>query len=200
MVNKIKSKKGFTLIELLVVIAIIGILAVVAVPALFKSIGKAKVADTTADYNTIKSATLSLYSDQNEISTSELLADENNKLNEYMDKKLDISPIGGVYVTLPNKPKKENIKENYMDNFIQYKYNEETKKYEKVIIKNNFELAIRIMNGWTSGYTNEKVRITEDQFKQLSKNIGSDFVFINNWETFEKGGFQEVCIGIIPKK
>lgn len=62
---KKKNNKGFTLVELLVVIAIIGILAVVAVPALFKNINKAKVADLEADYNAIKSAALSYYTDNN---------------------------------------------------------------------------------------------------------------------------------------
>ena len=63
MFNKKKNKKGFTLVELLVVIAIIGILAVVAVPALFKSIEKAKVAELEADISAIRSAVLSNYSD-----------------------------------------------------------------------------------------------------------------------------------------
>ena len=63
MLNKKKNNKGFTLVELLVVIAIIGILAVVAVPALFKNIEKAKIAELEADISAIKSATLSYYSD-----------------------------------------------------------------------------------------------------------------------------------------
>lgn len=60
---KKKNNKGFTLIELLVVIAIIGILAVVAVPALFKNIEKAKIADLESDISAIKSASLAYYSD-----------------------------------------------------------------------------------------------------------------------------------------
>jgi len=67
MLKKKKNNKGFTLVELLVVIAIIGILAVVAVPALFKNINKAKVADVESDYSSIKSAVLSYYADNNEI-------------------------------------------------------------------------------------------------------------------------------------
>ena len=63
MFNKNKNNKGFTLVELLVVIAIIGILAVVAVPALFKNIEKAKIAELEADISAIKSAALSYYSD-----------------------------------------------------------------------------------------------------------------------------------------
>lgn len=63
--KKKRNQKGFTLIELLVVIAIIGILAVVAVPALFKNINKAKVADVESDYNAFKSAALSYYTDNN---------------------------------------------------------------------------------------------------------------------------------------
>ncbi|MGL5754321.1 MAG: type IV pilin protein [Paraclostridium sp.] len=61
--SKKKNNKGFTLIELLVVIAIIGILAVVAVPALFKNIEKAKIADLESNISAIKSASLSYYSD-----------------------------------------------------------------------------------------------------------------------------------------
>ena len=63
MFNKNKTNKGFTLVELLVVIAIIGILAVVAVPALFKNIEKAKIADLEADISTLRSAALSYYAD-----------------------------------------------------------------------------------------------------------------------------------------
>ena len=63
MLNKNKNNKGFTLVELLVVIAIIGILAVVAVPALFKNIEKAKIADLEADISTLRSAALSYYAD-----------------------------------------------------------------------------------------------------------------------------------------
>ena len=63
MFNKNKNNKGFTLVELLVVIAIIGILAVVAVPALFKNIEKAKIADLEADISTLRSAALSYYAD-----------------------------------------------------------------------------------------------------------------------------------------
>ena len=64
MFDKKKNNKGFTLVELLVVIAIIGILAVVAVPALFKNIEKAKVADLEADISAIRSAVLSNYADE----------------------------------------------------------------------------------------------------------------------------------------
>ena len=63
MFNKNKNNKGFTLVELLVVIAIIGILAVVAVPALFKNIEKAKIAELEADISTLRSAALSYYAD-----------------------------------------------------------------------------------------------------------------------------------------
>ena len=63
MLNKNKNNKGFTLVELLVVIAIIGILAVVAVPALFKNIEKAKIADLEADISALRSAALSYYAD-----------------------------------------------------------------------------------------------------------------------------------------
>ena len=93
---KNKNNKGFTLVELLVVIAIIGILAVVAVPALFKNINKAKVADLEADYNAIKSAALSYYTDNNKypgkynndgayVGGDIISSDELNDFKEYMD-------------------------------------------------------------------------------------------------------------------
>lgn len=65
MFSKKKNNKGFTLVELLVVIAIIGILAVVALPALFKNIDKAKVADLEADISALKSASMSYVAEEN---------------------------------------------------------------------------------------------------------------------------------------
>ncbi|MGX4601541.1 type II secretion system protein [Faecalimicrobium sp. JNUCC 81] len=97
---KKKNQKGFTLVELLVVIAIIGILAVVAVPALFKNINKAKVADLLADYNAFKSATLSYYSDKNDYPeglTGLTGANEAKDLDEYMESVPTNSPFGGDY-------------------------------------------------------------------------------------------------------
>ena len=76
MLNRKKNNKGFTLVELLVVIAIIGILAVVAVPALFKNINKAKVADVESDYSAIKSAVLSYYTDNNTLPENEEVLDD----------------------------------------------------------------------------------------------------------------------------
>ena len=90
MFNKKKNNKGFTLVELLVVIAIIGILAVVAVPALFKNINKAKVADVESDYSAIKSAVLSYYTDTNTFPTI-------NELGAYMDSVPTTSALGGDY-------------------------------------------------------------------------------------------------------
>lgn len=88
--KKKRNQKGFTLIELLVVIAIIGILAVVAVPALFKNINKAKVADVESDYNAFKSASLSYYTDNNKMPTKD-------KLKSYMDTVPQDSAFGGTY-------------------------------------------------------------------------------------------------------
>ncbi len=76
MFSKKKNNKGFTLVELLVVIAIIGILAVVAVPALFKNIEKGKVADLEADISTIKSAALSVYSDESNYENGVIIGTE----------------------------------------------------------------------------------------------------------------------------
>ncbi|WP_243446434.1 type II secretion system protein [Romboutsia weinsteinii] len=83
---KKKNQKGFTLVELLVVIAIIGILAVVAVPALFKNINKAKVADLQADYSAFKSASLSYYTDKNDYPDIDTIA-------EYMESVPGKSPL-----------------------------------------------------------------------------------------------------------
>jgi general secretion pathway protein G len=58
-----RSRSGFTLIELLVVIAIIAILAAVVAPNAYRAIEKAKVAGAIADYQAIKSAAMSYYSD-----------------------------------------------------------------------------------------------------------------------------------------
>ena len=73
---KKKNNKGFTLIELLVVIAIIGILAVVAVPALFKNIEKAKIADLESDISAIKSASSAYYSDNSIYPTGDIYKDK----------------------------------------------------------------------------------------------------------------------------
>ena len=85
------NQKGFTLIELLVVIAIIGILAVVAVPALFKNINKAKVADVESDYNAFKSASLSYYTDNN------TMPENKTQLSSFMDSVPQDSAFGGAY-------------------------------------------------------------------------------------------------------
>ncbi len=89
MFDKKKNNKGFTLVELLVVIAIIGILAVVAVPALFKNIEKAKVADLEADISAIRSAVLSYYADNSEYPT-----DDNG--TNVVELKSDMSEIGST--------------------------------------------------------------------------------------------------------
>ncbi|MDU1540386.1 MAG: prepilin-type N-terminal cleavage/methylation domain-containing protein [Paeniclostridium sordellii] len=77
---KKKNNKGFTLIELLVVIAIIGILAVVAVPALFKNIEKAKIADLESDISAIKSASLAYYSDNSIYPTGDIYKDKDDDI------------------------------------------------------------------------------------------------------------------------
>lgn len=56
-------KRGFTLIELIVVIAIIAVLAAIVAPSAFKSVEKAKVSGTVGDWKSIKTASMSYYSD-----------------------------------------------------------------------------------------------------------------------------------------
>ncbi|MDD3296536.1 MAG: prepilin-type N-terminal cleavage/methylation domain-containing protein [Candidatus Omnitrophica bacterium] len=56
-------RKGFTLIELIVVIAIIAVLAAIIAPNAFKAIEKANRSATMADYKSIKTAALAIYTD-----------------------------------------------------------------------------------------------------------------------------------------
>lgn len=101
---KKKNNKGFTLVELLVVIAIIGILAVVAVPALFKNINKAKVADLQSDYNAFKSASLSYYAEKNTYPIGVTGSADATDLKKILDGEMEsvptkspLSTIGGSY-------------------------------------------------------------------------------------------------------
>ncbi|WP_042278070.1 type IV pilin protein [[Clostridium] dakarense] len=96
MFSKKKDNKGFTLVELLVVIAIIGILAVVAVPALFKNIEKGKVADLEADISSIRSASLSVYSDTSSYPEGPVTGSGGTEL---IDKELEglSKPFEGTY-------------------------------------------------------------------------------------------------------
>ena len=57
------KNKGFTLIELIVVIAIIAILAAIIAPNAFKAIEKAKISATIEDFRSIKTGSMSYYSD-----------------------------------------------------------------------------------------------------------------------------------------
>ncbi len=102
MLNKKKNNKGFTLVELLVVIAIIGILAVVAVPALFKNINKAKVADVESDYSAIKSASLSYYADNNQTPDKDTNG-WSDALKDHMDSVPTTSSLGGNYTVVSIK-------------------------------------------------------------------------------------------------
>jgi general secretion pathway protein G len=60
------DNRGFTVIELMVVIGIIGIIAGIAVMALGKYVEKAKIAEATADINTIHKAMVLLENDTGE--------------------------------------------------------------------------------------------------------------------------------------
>jgi prepilin-type N-terminal cleavage/methylation domain-containing protein len=114
---KKKNQKGFTLVELLVVIAIIGILAIVAVPALFKNINKAKVADLKADYNAFKSASLSYYTDKNTYPIT-LTGTGDTDLDEYMEKVPMESPFKSKYIYEPVAKEASMIITTTLDNGI----------------------------------------------------------------------------------
>ena len=166
---KLKSKKGFTLVELLVVIAIIGILAVVAVPALFKNINKAKVADLEADYNAIKSASLSYYADNN---TTPNISD----LSDYMDSIPTKSSLGEGLYTIGQAT----IADTNSSLFLAIG----DRKLK--IDKNNDGICDEINTGSThdcdesdcyEGTTG--ITITKDQITKLVNDMGDNVVFIS---------------------
>lgn len=203
MVNKFKSKKGFTLIELLVVISIIGILAVVAVPALFKNIQKSKIADLESDYNAIKSAVLSIYTEGNKLAYEPVHT--SNTINEYLEYKIENTPIGGQYYIVPDMLGTDG--NNYLNAFKSgYCWDGERYKSfkeldanlgEETYIEKNFTAIIRICPKWNTGDKDEKVKISEEQFKKISKDLGHDNVFITS--KFTSNTEKEIYIGLIRK-
>ncbi|MEG2246754.1 MAG: type II secretion system protein [Peptostreptococcaceae bacterium] len=161
-----KGEKGFTLIELLVVIAIIGILAVVAVPALFKNINKAKIAKVESNYNTIKTAELNYYAENNEFES------DLKKLDiEHLD--TSKTPIGGEY-KIRMKNNKNKIVTEYGP-IKAYSIDKEgnVDKYIEIDKEGDIYLSLQ-------GFENNKLHINKEEFKSLVKNFGNENVYISS--------------------
>ena len=161
-----KGYSGFTLIELLVVIAIIGILSVVALPALFKNINKAKIAKVESNYNTIKTAELNYYA-------------ENNAFESDL-KKLDIehldirkTPIGGDYkIRMKNNENK--IVTEYGP-IKAYNVQKDGKLGNYVDIDKYGDIYLSIQ-----GFENNKLHINNEEFKSLVNKFGNENIFISS--------------------
>ncbi|CEN31943.1 pilin [[Clostridium] sordellii] len=161
-----KGDSGFTLIELLVVIAIIGILSVVALPALFKNINKAKIAKVESNYNTIKTAELNYYA-------------ENNAFESDL-KKLDIehldirkTPIGGDYkIRMKNNENK--IVTEYGP-IKAYNVQKDGKLGNYVDIDKYGDIYLSIQ-----GFENNKLHINNEEFKSLVNKFGNENIFISS--------------------
>lgn len=179
MLNKKKNNKGFTLVELLVVIAIIGILAVVAVPALFKNINKAKVADLESDYSAIKSAVLSYYAEENTVPQST----EITQLAEHMDSVPTKSALGegGYSLVKGTSPDKSFYLEIGAKDAIICGKHEHNDSCEQSSC--NIESDHKHDDNCT---TDKGVTLTEDQLKRLVQDIGSGNVYVYKGSKFEQ--------------
>lgn len=169
------NNKGFTLVELLVVIAIIGILAIVAVPALFDNINKAKRSKVESDYNAVKSALLSYYAENNE------LAKNINDLQ--VDGMLDYkkAPIGGEYKI---RAKDENNQIGSLDEdngepkfipSIAHKIDKDKNLSNETISLHDYGDAYLTLQG----FADNKLFISDKQFKKLVDDIGYENIFIS---------------------
>lgn len=103
-------KKSFTLVELIVVIAIIAILSAIIAPNAFKAIEKAKISRAIAEFKSMKTATLSFYSDTGSwplsaggwvrVEASGLMSNTNNWPGwdgPYLENNVSTHPWGGIY-------------------------------------------------------------------------------------------------------
>lgn len=161
-----KGDSGFTLIELLVVIAIIGILAVVALPALFKNINKAKIAKVESNYNTIKTAELNYYAENNAFESD---------LKKLDIEHLDISktPIGGDYkIRMKNNENK--IVTEYGP-IKAYNVQKDGKLGNYVDIDKYGDIYLSIQ-----GFENNKLHINNEEFKSLVNKFGNENIFISS--------------------
>lgn len=161
-----KGDSGFTLIELLVVIAIIGILSVVALPALFKNINKAKIAKVESNYNTIKTAELNYYAENNAFESD---------LKKLDIEHLDISktPIGGDYkIRMKNNENK--IVTEYGP-IKAYNVQKDGKLGNYVDIDKYGDIYLSIQ-----GFENNKLHINNEEFKSLVNKFGNENIFISS--------------------
>ena len=191
-----KGDRGFTLIELLVVMAIIGILAVAAVPALFRNINKAKIADVESDYNAIKSSVLEYYYEHGEIPYK--IGDQ-SFFDKYIDNVSKDSPLGGSYHVVPSWFRDVTDKKLKYYTFYGYTIDKDGKinnKRTEISKKYKVTLALRPQS-WNNNVPVGLPKITKAQFEKLAKDIGYDKVFIGN-PKFPKEG-SEIFIGLIPE-
>lgn len=186
-----KSNKGFTLMELLVVIAIIGILAVVAVPALFKNINKAKIADLESDYNVFKSSVIDYYVDNNELPKTM------DNLMKYVDILPSKSPIGGIYI-LDSKNQNNEITSDYGP-LSMYPINSNgTISNTQVELHDKGDVFLRIQSNVDS-----LEYISKDQLAKLIDDIGYDNIYISASSLGSKYQYNAIAIrianNILPK-
>lgn len=180
-----KNNKGFTLVELLVVIAIIGILAVVSVPALFKNINKAKIADLESDYNVVKSSTIDYYVDNNE------LPKRMEDLKEYVDILPDKTPIGGGYIL--DSKNEENKISTPSGPVKMYPINSDgTISNTMVELHNKGDIFLRIQST-----TDDYEYISKDQLAKLIDDIGHDNIYISASSLGSKYQYNAIAIRIV---
>ncbi|MGL5754323.1 MAG: pilin [Paraclostridium sp.] len=189
-----KNNEGFTLIELLVVIAIIGILAVVAVPALFKNINKAKIADVESDYSAIRSAVLAEYAENGKLPYE---ISNQSFIDKYVDNGAKGTPLGGFYHIVPDYNDENG---NPYINFGAYKYDSKNNSFDYVKsgeLQNEFKAILAIRPYDEQNKADGGIKIKKDEFLKLGKDLGYQNVFVSN-KNFAKDKV-EIYIGLIPK-
>lgn len=120
-----KKKKAFTLIELIVVIAILGVLIILAAPKLLGYTEHAKVSELTSDINTIQTASVKYYLENNDwprLTDGAYTADEIEQFAERIynitGEEIELDPNGYYYdidySKLPSGLKLSGNKANYV--------------------------------------------------------------------------------------
>lgn len=187
-----RTDKGFTLIELLVVIAIIGIIAVVAVPILFDNINKAKISKLESSYNAIKSATLSYYSDKNDLPSSL----EDLKKDGYIEGAFDStsqSQTGGIYKFYKKDSSGKILSDTKEVESYVMKKDGTIDSSKKIKLQNRGELFLAIQGDNANG----SMFITEKQLKKLCEDIGYENIYIFSSSLASKYKYNELYIRII---